>query len=69
MTVTNARLLAGIAQYRKGLIFGMACYSMWGLLPLYFNQLAFGFCLGSGDRKQPRTLGAPHLHVGPAVQG
>jgi chloramphenicol-sensitive protein RarD len=29
------------AQRRSGLLFGLACYGIWGLLPLYFQQLAF----------------------------
>ena len=28
-------------QRRHGLLFGFACYGIWGLLPLYFQQLAF----------------------------
>lgn len=30
-----------IAQRRSGLLFGLACYGIWGVLPLFFNQLAF----------------------------
>jgi chloramphenicol-sensitive protein RarD len=29
------------SRRRSGLLFGLACYAIWGVLPLYFNQLAF----------------------------
>jgi chloramphenicol-sensitive protein RarD len=29
------------AQRRHGLLFGLACYGIWGVLPLYFQRLAF----------------------------
>ncbi len=29
------------ASMRSGLLFGLACYGIWGVLPLFFQQLAF----------------------------
>jgi len=29
------------AQRRNGLLFGLACYGIWGVLPLFFQRLAF----------------------------
>ena len=38
-THTNAR------DYRNGLLFGVACYGFWGLLPLYFIAIDFASAL------------------------
>lgn len=41
MAPTSSLLPGDAARRRSGLLFGLACYGIWGVLPLYFNQLAF----------------------------
>jgi chloramphenicol-sensitive protein RarD len=41
LSPTNPQHHGDAAQRRSGLLFGLACYTIWGVLPLYFNQLAF----------------------------
>ncbi len=41
MSPTNTPHHTEASRRRSGLLFGLACYTIWGVLPLYFNQLAF----------------------------
>lgn len=41
MSPTNPQHHTEVSRRRTGLLFALACYTIWGMLPLYFNQLAF----------------------------